>query len=207
MIRGAWASVHVNRYCPQMDEAPLKRSLTWICMVAFAAIVIAAGIARGLDAWHGVLTILGAALQIMAVGYATRSVWRPKARTEVARLVNWLRRRVLRRASHHVDAAATAIATGTASGVGRRETLWPKTQAAQVAALMRSVDTLVGDVDALHDRIADVEAGSVSALAARAEQLERMADRQFRLTNEDALVAGALAVLGALLALVGELVS
>ena len=189
-----------------MDEAPLTRSLTWICMVAFAAIVIAAGIARGLDAWHGVLTILGAALQIMAVGYATRSVWRPKARTEVARLVNWLRRRVLRRASHHVD-AATAIATGTASGVGRRGTLWPKTQAAQVAALMRSVDTLVGDVDALHDRIADVEAGSVSALAARAEQLERMADRQFRLTNEDVLVAGALAVLGALLALVGELVS
>jgi hypothetical protein len=198
--------VHVNRYCRQMDEAPLTRSLTWICMVAFAAIVIAAGIARGLDAWHGVLTILGAALQIMAVGYATRSVWRPKARTEVARLVNWFRRRVLRRASHHVD-AATAIATGTASGVGRRGTLWPKTQAAQVAALMRSVDTLVGDVDALHDRIADVEAGSVSALAARAEQLERMADRQFRLTNEDVLVAGALAVLGALLALVGELVS
>jgi len=190
-----------------MDEAPLKRSLTWICMVAFAAIVIAAGIARGLDAWRGVLTILGAALQIIAVAYATRSVWRPKARTEVARLVNWFRRRVLRRATHRADAAATAIATGAASGVGRREMLWPKTQAAQVAALMRSVDTLVGDVDALHDRIADVEAGSVSAQAAGAEQLERMADRQFRLTNEDALVAGALAVLGALFALVGELVS
>jgi hypothetical protein len=172
-------------------------------MVAFAAIVIAAGIARGLDAWHAVLTILGAALQIIAVAYATRSVWRPKARTEVARLVNWFRRRVRRHASHQVD-AATAIATGTAAGVGRRGTLWPKTQAAQVAALMRWVDTLVGDVDALHDRIADVEAGSVSALAARAEQREGMADRQFRLSNEDALVAGLLAVLGALLALAGE---
>ncbi|MDP9255990.1 MAG: hypothetical protein M3Q31_05475 [Actinomycetota bacterium] len=189
-----------------MDKALSGRSLTWAMMAALAVAVIAAGVARGLDAWHGVLTILGAALQIVAVAYATRSVWLPKSRTQVARLVNWLRRRVLRRAFHHVD-AATAIATGTASGVGRRGTLWPKTQAAQVAALMRWVDTLVGDVDALHDRITDVEAGSASALAARAEQLERMADRQFRLTNEDALVAGVLAILGALLALVGELVA
>ena len=189
-----------------MDEITLKRSLIWIWMVAFAGIVIAAGVARGLDAWHGVLTILGAALQIVAVAYATRSVWRPRSRTEVARLVNWLRRSVHRRASHHVD-AATAIAAGTVSGVGRRGTPWPKTQAAQVAALMRWVDTLVGDVDALHGRIADVEAGSVSAPAARTEQPGSMADRQFRLTSEDALVAGLLAVLGVLLTLAGEFVT
>jgi hypothetical protein len=190
-----------------MDKALGGRSLTWVLMAALAVAVIGAGLARGLDAWHGVLVILGTALQVGAVAYATRSVWLPKARMGRASLVAWFRRRVLRRASAYAD-AATAIASVSASGLGRRGTAWPKAgQSAQITALMRWVDTLVADVDALQDRVADVEAGSVSALAAGAAQLEKNVERQFRLTTREAFVAGVLAVLGALLTLIAEFVT
>ena len=47
--------------------------------------IFAVGLARGQDDWHAVLVLVGALLQVLAVVYATRSIWLGSCRWRLRR--------------------------------------------------------------------------------------------------------------------------
>jgi hypothetical protein len=191
-----------------MDDPRPFDHLPSLVMGTLAGLVIAAGLAQGLDAWHAVLVILGTSLQVAAVAYATRSVWRPWMAQKRTALVRWINRRVLRRGSHYEDAGTATLQFET-SLIARREKIdWPETgQAKQIAALHGQVDALRADVDSLRDHIARVESGVPTMVEASSGDVRERLERQFRLTNDEAFLAGLAVVAGALLLLAGDLLA
>ena len=56
------------------DQNALGR-LAGLLLAGIVVAIFAIGLAHGQDDWHAVLVLLGALLQVLAVVYATRSIW------------------------------------------------------------------------------------------------------------------------------------
>jgi hypothetical protein len=58
-----------------MQERRAIDRLTWLALAAVVVAIFAVGLANGQDDWHDVLVLVGGLLQVVAVLYATRSLW------------------------------------------------------------------------------------------------------------------------------------
>jgi hypothetical protein len=60
-----------------MHETGPARHLTGLALAGIVIAILAVGLAQGQDDWHAPLVLVGALLEITAVGYATRRAWLP----------------------------------------------------------------------------------------------------------------------------------
>src|SRR3954452_7293626 len=58
-----------------MHETRPARHLTGLALAGIVIAILAVGLAQGQDDWHAPLVLVGALLEITAIGYATRRVW------------------------------------------------------------------------------------------------------------------------------------
>jgi hypothetical protein len=58
-----------------MDETGPAGHLTGLALAGIVIAILAVGLAQGQDDWHAPLVLVGALLEVTAVGYATRRVW------------------------------------------------------------------------------------------------------------------------------------
>jgi hypothetical protein len=58
-----------------MHETGPPRHLTGLALAGFVIAILAVGLAQGQDDWHAPLVLVGALLEVAAVGYATRRAW------------------------------------------------------------------------------------------------------------------------------------
>jgi hypothetical protein len=58
-----------------MHETGPPRHLTGLALAGIVIAILAVGLAQGQDDWHAPLVLVGALLEIAAIGYATRRVW------------------------------------------------------------------------------------------------------------------------------------
>ena len=90
-----------------MHETGPPRHLTGLALAGIVIAILAVGLAQGQDDWHAPLVLVGALLEVTAVGYATRRVW-------LGQIAGW-RTRGLRRASSPCCPRATAPGSGSCS--------------------------------------------------------------------------------------------
>jgi hypothetical protein len=60
-----------------MHERSAIGRLSGLALAGIVVAIFAVGLARGQDDWHTVLLLVGAALQVLAVVWATRRIWFP----------------------------------------------------------------------------------------------------------------------------------
>jgi hypothetical protein len=58
-----------------MQERSATDRLSGLALAGIVVAIFAVGLARGQDDWHAVLVLVGALLQVLAVLYATKSIW------------------------------------------------------------------------------------------------------------------------------------
>src|SRR3954447_17773113 len=58
-----------------MHETGPARHLTGLALAGIVVAILAVGLSQGQDDWHAPLVLVGALLEIAAVGYATRHAW------------------------------------------------------------------------------------------------------------------------------------
>jgi hypothetical protein len=58
-----------------MQERNALGRLSGLALAGIVVAIFAVGLARGQDDWHTVLLVVGAALQVLAVVYATKRIW------------------------------------------------------------------------------------------------------------------------------------
>ena len=91
-----------------MHERNALGRLSGLALAGVVVAIFAVGLARGQDDWHAVLVLVGALLQVLAVVYATRSIWlAPLLRLRRSRQLSWRarRRRAAARRPHVHDHA------------------------------------------------------------------------------------------------------
>jgi hypothetical protein len=83
-----------------MHENETHTRLSGLVLAGIVVAILAAGLARGQDNWRAALVLVGALLEITAIGYATRRLW-------LDLVISW---RVPRAAK--ADAAASVLPEG-----------------------------------------------------------------------------------------------
>jgi hypothetical protein len=58
-----------------MQDLGPSRHLAGLALAGIVVAILTVGLARGQDDWHAPLVVVGALLEITAVGHATRRVW------------------------------------------------------------------------------------------------------------------------------------
>jgi len=58
-----------------MQERTAIDRLTWLALAGIVVAIFAVGLAEGQDDWHAALVLVGGALEVLAVLYATRTLW------------------------------------------------------------------------------------------------------------------------------------
>ena len=58
-----------------MHDPEASTRLSGLVLAGIVVAILAAGLARGQDNWQAALVLVGALLEITAIGYATRRVW------------------------------------------------------------------------------------------------------------------------------------
>ncbi|MDX6620849.1 MAG: hypothetical protein QOK36_3235 [Gaiellales bacterium] len=58
-----------------MHSPAASTRLSGLVLAGIVVAILAAGLARGQDNWQAALVLVGALLEITAIGYATRRVW------------------------------------------------------------------------------------------------------------------------------------
>jgi hypothetical protein len=185
----------------------IERADVNLCLTGAAVGVLAAGLAHGLDRGREVLVILGTALQLAALGYATKSVWSDPLGANARRVQDWIRRMLRRRRVIEMSGTATV----GFSGSGRLQVIhgdFPGNDdpAGQIAWLKLRVDNLTSDVDALRNSQAEMQERALADAHARADELRDHVDRRFGITAREAWRAGLMAAAGAVLTMIGDLI-